>query len=140
MKITKANNVKQAEALLQYLNACHDGSIISFCVKKQREVDKQDGSLIYPDIDPADFVLCEIEMELILNSYEGAKTDQIVQLQFEQVREFTLKQDKMHDFSELYEVAVQDGNASTIRVIFYATEDRISAVDLFCESIVCKEL
>ncbi len=140
MKITRAANVQEARALFEHLNACHDASVRELLLKKQREVDEQDGSLIYPDVDVADFVLCEVQMELILNSYEGAKTDQIVQLEFEQVREFTFKQDRKHDFSDLYEVVIQDDDASNIRVIFYSTKDRIIAADLLCESIVCREL
>ena len=103
-------------------------------------MNEQDGSLIYPDVNLADFVLCEVEMELILNSYEGAKVDQIVQLHFERVREFTFKQDEQHDFSDLYEVIIQDDRSPKIHVIFYATGHRIAAADLYCESILCKEL
>ena len=140
MKITKATNAKQAAGLFQHLNACHDASLRSVSVKKQRDVDKEDGSVIYPDDDPADFVLCEVEMELILNSYEGAKVDQVVQLQFERVREFLFKQDGGHDFSDLYEAVIEDNGASNIHVTFYATNDRLLAADILCESIICREL
>ena len=139
MKITRAGSVKEARALFKYLNVCHDASLRKLAVKKQREME-EDGSLIYPDVDSADFVLCDIEMELILNSYEGAKIDQIVRLQFERVRQFMLRQDSQHDFSDVYAVAVEDEGSSNIHIVCYATKDRIVVVDLFCDSLVCKEL
>ena len=140
MKITSVTSITGARRLVKRLNACHDGSLRTVCIRRQRNIDRRSGSLIYPFRDPTDFVLCDIDMELILNSYAGAKKDQIVRLRFERVRRFTLRQDQQHDSSELYEVVTTGDGSRWIRVIFYATKDRVAAAELSCETIVCEEL
>ncbi len=86
VKVTEVEGISQATALLQHLNACHDGSLRNIHFRKQRDV-MEDGSLSYGFQTVADFVLCNVEAELLLNSYEGAKPDQIVLLEFKEVSE-----------------------------------------------------
>ena len=87
MKVTKPKDIEQFVALLKRLNYCHDGCIRAVSFLKRRKLNKKDGSLIYPFEDMEDRALCDMRLELLLNSYSGAKKDQVVVLEFKEVRD-----------------------------------------------------
>jgi hypothetical protein len=62
----------------------------------------EDGNLVYPFGDMKDAVYCDIEVELLLNSYKGAKKDQVVVFDFKTTDCFTFKQTEGLDYSRGY--------------------------------------
>ena len=138
MKITEAGTKEQLRALLKYLNHCHDASMRKVCFKKQRAVDKRNGSLIYPFEKIKDVVLCDVEVELLLNSYRGAKKDQIVVLEFEAVKKLAFCQDEQHDYSDVHEVGIR-ATGTEMDVTFFSTKKKLSSLQLSCKRLICKE-
>ena len=137
MRTLEAKNFEEATRLMEHLNHCHDGSMRKLCFYKKRKVDRQDGSLIYPFESIEGRTICNVEAELILNSYLGAKKGQIVLLQFQKVTHLTLIQLDQSDYSEIYEAVVKKDRKSKLKVTFYSTEEKIPTLTLSCERIVC---
>lgn len=76
--------------IINYFNSFHDGVIKSISFKKDRDILPEDGGIVFPggasDLDTT------VIIEIILNSYENAKIDQILELSFEGVERFFMKQ------------------------------------------------
>lgn len=130
----------EVEDLLKYLNFCHDGSITKICFTKEREVDTQTGSLIYPYSKTEDFALCDVSVEMLLNSYPKAKKEQVVVLEFKSVRSFTFTQERENDYSDIYEVKVTATEDAGMTFDFYATERKVKTLSLSCEKVICTEV
>ena len=107
MKKHQPKNIEEIKSLLKYLNSCHDASMKRICFGKDRDIN-QDGDLDYPF---EDVINGDVEIELILNSYQGAKRDQRVLLQFKDVRIFN----------------------------FYSTAKKVKSLSIICNQIVCIE-
>lgn len=101
MKTHKADDEDSIRALLEYLNVCHDGSLRRISFVKDREL-TEDGNLIIFSSEMLVKGDCEIEAELLLNSYIGASPTQVVILNFQDVRSFRLYQDNNFDYSDIY--------------------------------------
>ena len=141
MRLTQVNRVEEASLLLVKLNHCHDGSLVRIAFTKPRDVNKENGSLTYPFTSMEDDVLCDVEAELILNSYEGAKTDQRVVFEFKGVTSFRFEQGQ-YDYSDIYEAKCQLGQEvrTPLMFTFYATKEKHITVILQCKEWCCKEL
>lgn len=140
MKITKAETKPQVQELMRSLNDCHDASIRKVCFIKPREVDKISGSLIYPFQNIEDRTICDVEVELLLNSYPQAKKDQVVLLEFMGVKNLMLCQDEHQDYSDVYEVKVDFEDGQMMKVTFCSTEAKVPLLHLSCVQLICKEL
>lgn len=139
MKVHKPKSVDEIKNTISYLCDCHDASIRKICFVKDREVE-QDGSLVYPFADIRDFINCDVEMELLLNSYPTAKKDQIVLLKFIKTRSLTLMQTEDFDYSDIYELKFEGKKGTNLLFCFYATEKKFKALSLSCEMLICEEL
>ncbi len=143
MRTREAADEPSIHALLDDLNACHDGSLRRITFSKMRGYTSE-GDLSYLS-DPSDDwrtapVPCNIEMELLLNSYIGASPRQIVLLRFDAVRSFQLHQDNSYDYSDIYEVNVSPAELGTVKLSFCATAEKIETLTIICTKVACIEL
>lgn len=125
---------------MERLNHCHDGSLKRICFSKNRELNQKDGSLIYPFETFEDRVLCDVVVEVLLNSYPDAKKNQVIVLEFGSVVRLRFAQDGNYDYSDIYEVKIDRDEGFSLRTIFYATEAKIPVLELGCRTLVCREL
>jgi hypothetical protein len=143
MSIQRAGDEASIRALLDYLNACHDGSLRRITFSKSRGY-TNDGDLFYPLEPPEDWqsapVPCDIEMELLLNSYRGTSTRQIVLLRFDGVRTFRFSQDSTYDYSDIYEVNLSPVKPGVVKLSFCGTAEKIETLTIVCSKVVCTEL
>jgi hypothetical protein len=121
---------------LTELNFCHDGVLKNVHFLKERGVDKSDGSIIFDGDNP---ILCDISVEMILNSYQGAKKDQVVLFKFLNVKQFHFSQNSSIDFSEIYEVNCLETGNNDVRLEFLCTKDKILSLSLTCNQIYITE-
>lgn len=134
MKKHQPKNTEEIKTLLTYLNSCHDGSIKKISFIKDRDIN-QDGDLSYPF---EDAIGGNIEIELILNNYEGAKKYQIVVLQFQNVRIFNFYQNTNFDYSDVYELKF-NSDKGFLSFNFYSTAKKIKSLIIICKQMVCIE-
>ena len=145
MKRHEACDEASIRARLDYLNVCHDGSVRRISFLKCREY-TEEGNLVYPDVDPKhllkDLTRCDIELELLLNSYEGASPKQVVVLNFEEVRSFRFFQENTFDYPEIYEVTFRKSGEGEFEFVFRVrpAAEKIDALSIICPKIVCTEL
>lgn len=139
MKVHKPKSVEEIKSMLSYLASCHDASVKSVCFVKDRQI-HEDGSLVYPFVDMREIVNCNIKMELILNSYPTAKKDQIVSFEFITTKSFSFMQTDDIDYSDIYELRFEGEAGSTLRFVFYATENKVKVLSISCTEVICKEL
>ncbi len=140
MKITKLKNSKQLLSLMRDLNYCYDASMRKIYFTKERSISQKDGSLIYPFERWEDRVVCSVHVELLLNSYTGAKKNQIVTLDFEGVRSLVLHQSAQQDFSDVYDVKVRMIDTARAQVVFRSTVKKLPLLKLSCERVRCRQL
>lgn len=140
MKITRVKTSDQALNLMRNLNYCHDASVRKICFMKKRELDRKTGSLIYPFDRLQDRTLCDVHVEMLLNSYLGAKRDQTVLFKFVGVSKLALRQGQQQDYSDVYEVGIRTSQAGVLEVSFYSTEKKVRLLSLSCLQFVCREL
>ena len=134
----KSENLVEIRSQILKLNFCHDASLRKISFYKIREVDEHNGSLIYPFDDLKEMMDCDIELELILNSYEGAKKDQIVILEFKDTTSFSFYQTPDFDYSDIYELEVTENQG--LQFSFYAIDKKIKTLSLTCGKFISKEL
>ena len=146
MKIHDADDANSIQALLEYLNACHDGVIrrISF-LKGRSYTDEGDISRTaeMPDDWRTDAARCSIEMEVLLNSYAGAAVKQVVLLQFEKVQSFRFFQERASDYSDIYELVCQEVGENAFEFISRIRQpgqERTDSLQIICSSLTCIEL
>lgn len=140
MNITTSKTIKDSLSLLERLNFCHDAAIKKICFNKKRSFNEADGSLLYPFDDTADFIKCDIEIELLHNNYEGAKRTQVLNLSFVDTISFNFAQDNTHDYSDIYEAKCVDDKAGNMTFHFYSSEEKVESLTIKCSELVCKEL
>jgi hypothetical protein len=146
MEIREGNDEESIRALLDHLNVCHDGYIRRLSFLKDRNYDAE-GNVFYPSegaeagetIDSAE---CEVEAELLLNSYQDASIRQVVVLNFQQVRSFRFFQEPTFDYSEILEAAFQARGKKEFEFIFrIGPEARPrDMLHLVCRKVLCLEL
>lgn len=107
---------------------------------KKRELDEHDGSLIYPFEDEKEFVNCDIEMELLLNSFQGAKKDQKVRFQFGNAKRFSFSQSTDFDYADIYDLDFEVRDAAQLEFSFFSTSAKIKAFSVTCEMFTCEVL
>ena len=139
MKIREADDENSIRALLDCLNVCHDGFIRRISFIKDREYIDEDGSILYPSDEDGYDIICDIEMELLLNSYIGASPHQFVVLTFEKVMSFRFLQQSTFDYSEIYKVTFDQASNGTFDFSFCATSKKIIMLTLNCSKVICKE-
>ncbi|MGA2093213.1 MAG: hypothetical protein ABSH16_07400 [Sedimentisphaerales bacterium] len=100
----------------------------------------EDGNLVYPSGDMKETAYCDVEVELLLNSYEGAKKDQVVVFTFKKTDCFNFRQAKGIDYSDIQEVKCDGSQNSRLEFRFYAGEARTEVISLTCQEVSCKEL
>jgi hypothetical protein len=138
MKIREADDKNSIRALLDYLNVCHDGFIRRISFIKDREYIDEDGSILYPSDEDGYDIICDIEMDMLLNSYVGASPHQIVVLTFENVMSFRFFQESTFDYSEIYEVNFDRASNGTFDFSFYEPSKNMM-LTLNCSKVICKE-
>ncbi len=134
MKKHQPINKEEVQSLIKQLDSFHDASIKKICFIKDRDLN-QDGDLTLPLEDATNV---DIEIEIILNSYEGAKKDQIVVLQFQNVKVFNFYQNADFDYSDVYELKVEEDD-KLLSFIFYSTSKMIKSLTVVCNQIICIE-
>ena len=139
MKIHEADDENSIGALFDYLNVCHDGFIRRISFIKDREYCDEDGNITYPSEENGYNIICDIEMELLLNSYIGALPRQIVMLTFEKVMSFRFFQESSFDYSEIYEATFNRSSNGTFEFSFYESAKRNTMLTLNCSKVICKE-
>ena len=140
MKIHTPETFESSLNLLKYLNYCHDGCITRISFLKKREIDKETGSIIYPFDDLQEMIFCDIEIEVILNSYDEAKMDQCILLFFKHVSSFLFAQNTPYDYSDIYEVRLKKGSADSLEFSFYSTNQSMRSLSISCRHFICQEL
>ena len=144
MKTYSPTKEKEIIQIFEHFNNCHDASMRSVRFSKERTFDEEDGSLIYPEARILDqkyaHIDTQLEIELLLNSYVGAKKDQLVTFEFKQTREFTFTQKTNYDFSEISEVVFKGKRKQGLLFDVYVTDARILALSIICKGFTCREL
>ena len=138
MKTREADDRSSIGALLDYLNACHDGVIRRMSFAKERAWN-QNGDLVYPFTNLAEKGKCEIDMELLLNSYVGASTQQVIQLSFKDVRSFRFAQESSSDYSDVCEVTFSVVSDHVFEFLFSEAARMTVFLSLQCSKVVCRE-
>jgi len=138
MSIREAADAVSIRALLDYLNLCHDASLRRITFMKKREFDAA-GDLVYPFTDMKDAVKCDIEIELLLNSYRDALPEQIVLLYFMAVQSFRFCQQETYDYSDIRQVDFRPSQTGMFEFCFSATQKEIKVLTLVCSKLVCEE-
>ncbi len=138
MKIREADDENSIRALLDYLNVCHDGFIRRISFIKDREYWDEDGGIAYPSDENGYNIICDIEMDLLLNSYIGASRLQVVLLIFEKVMHFRFFQENSFDYSEIYEVTFNRVSNGTFDFSFCEPSKNMM-LTLNCSKVICKE-
>lgn len=146
MKMHEANDENSIRALLDYLNVCHDGVVRRVSFIKDRDYTIE-GDVYYPrggvapgeSIDAAE---CDVEMELLLNSYDAASLRQVVLLYFERVRSFRFYQEPSFDYAEILEVDFRVSEPRGFEFIFRIGPEKkpTDVLSLTCETALCFEL
>jgi hypothetical protein len=139
MKISTPKTTEEVNLLIKRLNFFHDASLIKLMFRKPRFLEKNDGSLVYPFDDSGKEVLCDIKAYFLHNSYEGAKCDQIVELDFHEVSEFQFSQDENFDYSDIYHLKCEGAPSSKLCFLFYSSTKQILSLKIFCSNVVCME-
>jgi len=139
MEKKEAVNQKEISDLMQYLNCCHDASLRTISFIKKREFDKKSGDLIYTGDSSENAELCDVHLEMLLNSYSGAKKDQVVDLEFKNVANFNFMQEDTYDYSEIYSVKCTMKSLGRASVVFEATKSKYPVLALECSKVICVE-
>lgn len=139
MKISKPKTIEEVNLLIKRLNVFHDASLVKIMFRKPRFLEKDDGSLVYPFDDPRKEVLCDIKAYFLHNSYEDAKRDQEVELDFQDVSEFQFSQDENFDYSDIYHLKCEGTPSSKLCFLFYSSIKQILSLKIVCSKIICKE-
>ena len=110
----------------------------------------ENGDLVYPYTKLEDLIKCDIEVELLLNSYNGALPKQVVVLHFEGVKSFHFFQEHTFDYSEIYEVTFCVLEVNKFEFIFHVRpgsifhvrpgSELIDTLKIVCTKMICKEL
>jgi len=138
MKSFEVSDESSIRALLDRLNVCHDGWVRRICFIKDREYE-EDGNISFPSEEDGGQVNCDIEMELLLNSYTGALPRQMVVLSFKEVRFFRFFQESSFDYSEIYEVTFHQASDGTFEFSFCESAKKNIMLTLNCSKVTCKE-
>lgn len=144
MRMREACDSISIRALLDYLNVCHDGVIrrVSFIKDRSYSVE---GDVSYPCMEAEAWEIgslrCDVEMEMLLNSYLGASLTQVVLLYFEGVRTFRFVQEA-RDYAEILEVDFNQVAERVFEFVFRAGGEKepIDVLTLVCENMLCVEL
>ncbi|MDT8300545.1 MAG: hypothetical protein RQ760_03610 [Sedimentisphaerales bacterium] len=141
MKRHQADDEVSIRTVLDYLNVCHDGYLRRISFIKDRDYTSE-GNVFYPYEKEGDEIKCDIDVELLLDSYKDALPQQVVVLHFKEVRSFQFFQEKTFDYSEIYEVIFNKSGESEFEFIFRARVgvDRIDMLRIICSKIICTEL
>ncbi|MHC4759408.1 MAG: hypothetical protein ACYTE8_12195 [Planctomycetota bacterium] len=142
MKIWEPKNAVELKALMDRLCGCHDASITKITFAKDRMLD-EDGNLVYLNCkDEYPFVSCDVEIELLLNSYPTAKKQQVVVFKFIGTRIFVFTQDESFDYSDIYKVKCDIDDNAMLNFIFYSSKsnEMVKSLELSCAQVTCTEL
>jgi hypothetical protein len=104
-----------------------------------------DGGVAYPEVERITdlySIVCDIEVELLLDSYVDALPDQIVILHFKEARSFRFFQDRTFDYCSLYKVIFHKSGENEFEFVFRTTPetDQIETLRIICPKIICTEL
>ena len=135
IKKLTAEDAKDINELIAYFNFFHDACMRRICFHKAREVDKDDGSIIFPFADFADAILSTIEIELLHNNYQHAKKDQIILLRFYETTNFVFNQDTSFDYSDVYELKFKCDESGLLSFVFFAKAT--SFLSIKCRRLLC---
>jgi hypothetical protein len=138
MKDFEAKDETSIRILLNHLNSCHDGWTRRISFTKNREYGEDD-NVFYSDEGTGSEVGCDIEIELLLDSYNGALPRQMVTLIFHGVRVFRFLQDDSFDYSEIYEVVLDRVEEGKFEFSFRAVSKRTVFLTLSCSRVTCRE-
>lgn len=144
MERHEAEDEPSIRALLDYLNACHDGVVHRISFLKERDY-TDEGDVFLPAQSPEawkdEMALCRIEIELLLNSYAGASLRQVVLLRFEDVRSFRFFQENTFDYSFIYEITLCKSGPDGFEFLFrMGWAEKAEALRIVSSKMVCVEL
>ena len=88
----------------------------------------------------SDATICNIHIEMILNSYTGAKKDQVVVLEFIGSEAFRFEQKNDYDYSDIYHIDFDQEKDGRFTFQFQATSNNIPTQVITCKELICKEL
>ena len=144
MKRHEASDEASIRALLDYLNVCHDGYMRRISFLKDRKWGDH-GGVAYPEVEKITdlySIVCDIEVELLLDSYVNALPNQVVILCYKEARSFRFFQDRTFDYSEILEVIFHKSGANEFEFVF-RTGPELEPIDILCitcPKIICTEL
>lgn len=141
MKKREASDEVSIRSILDHLNVCHDGWLRRISFAKNRDYDEE-GNLFYPWEQEGDEIKCDVEMEILLTSYEGASPRQVVVLRFEGVRSFRFFQENTFDYSEILELIFGKAGENEFEFVLRTGPERepIDVLSIVSPKIVCTEL
>jgi hypothetical protein len=138
MKIYEPNDKPSIREILDHLNVCHDGVIRRITFMKDREYNEY-GDVSFPCEEDGGDVNCDIDIELLLNSYIGASTRQMVVFSFKGVKFFNFFQESSFDYSWIHELTFHQANNGTFDFSFCVSSNMIKILTLNCTKVICKE-
>jgi len=146
MRIHEAADENSIRGLLDHFDACHDGVIRRISFIKNRTY-SDEGNVCWPaELGRRGFdtIKCDIEMEVLLNSYVGASPKQVVIIRFEDVQSFRFFQDHNFDYSAIFEVILHQVTEQAFEFAFrlgmMTTTEPIDALTVVSRKIVCTEV
>jgi hypothetical protein len=139
MKISILKTIQEVNLLIKHSNFFHDASLNKIVFIKARSLNKKDGSLVYPFDDPKKEILCDIKAHFLHNSYEAAKSNQKVVLEFQEVSEFQFGQNENFDYSDIYHLKCESTPNSKLSFLFYSSTKQVLSLKIVCTKVICKE-
>jgi len=136
MKKYESKSLDKIKEHLLYFNNLHDGVIKKISLYKKRGVDPKSGDLIYLFEAHETYASCDIEIELLLNSYDGAKMDQAVVICCKDARSLMISQKEDTDFSDVFECAVTQDTNLFFTIIFFISDNKHPLVQINCAEII----
>ena len=133
MKTFELKNSEEINKVVSHFNYFHDASLIEIQFNKNREIDKDTGSLVYPYSDISDFINCDVTVLLLHNNYNGARKNQEVQIIFGGTRGFSFNQSETYDYSDIFELKHVSRKEEFLRFEIFATEKRIKFLEIICK-------
>ena len=139
MKISKPKTIEEVNLLIKRLNFFHDASLVKILFRKPRFLTEDDGSLVYPFDDSRKEIFCDIRAHFLHNSYDTAKRNQKVELDFQEVSEFRFSQDNNFDYSDIYHLKCESTTSPNLDFLFYSSTKQFLSLKISCSKVICKE-
>jgi len=133
MNLKKYCGFNQISEALRAYNGLHDASMVQLIFVKERKLSEDGSDLIYDYNcdDDKNFASCIIRCKFLLNYNPNPNLNLI----FTDVRDFQFCQQNVFDFSDIYEVFVQEIYDGRCELIFYVTAKKFMALRVVCLTV-----